>query len=59
MEKKMTTSAINELGEHPSKKVITDLFENQQRNEEAYSGLMKSISKLRQNSATNGNSRLD
>ena len=33
MEKKMTTSATNELGKHPSKKVRTELLENQQRNE--------------------------
>ena len=30
MEKKMPTSATNELGKHPSKKVITELLENQQ-----------------------------
>ena len=33
MEKKMPTSATNELGKHPSKKVIIELLENQQRNE--------------------------
>ena len=33
MEKKMPTSATNELGKHPSKKVITELLENQQRKE--------------------------
>ena len=27
----MTTSATNELGKHPSKKVRTELLENQQR----------------------------
>ena len=27
IEKKMTTSATNELGKHPSKKVITELLE--------------------------------
>ena len=42
----MPTSATNELGEHPSKKVITELLENRQWNKKAYSGLMKSISKL-------------
>ena len=31
MEKKMTTSTTNELGKHPSKKVITGLLGNQQR----------------------------
>ena len=35
IEKKMTTSATNELGKHPSKKVITELLENQQRKEQA------------------------
>ena len=33
MEKKMPTSATNELGKHPSKKVRMELLENQQRNE--------------------------
>ena len=33
MEKGMPTSATNELGKHPSKKVTTGLMENQQRNE--------------------------
>ena len=47
MEKKMKTSATNELGKHPSKKVITELLENQQRKEQACSGLMeKNISRL-------------
>ena len=31
----MPTSATNELGKHPSKKVITELLENQQRKEQA------------------------
>ena len=35
MEKKMTTSATNELGKHPSKKVITELLGNQQRKEQS------------------------
>ena len=42
----MTTSATNELGKHPSKKVITELLGNQQRKEQACSGLMEHISKL-------------
>ena len=41
----MTTSATNELGKHPSKKVKMELLENQQRNEKACSGLMENISK--------------
>ena len=47
----MATSATNELGKHPSKKVIMELLENQQQNE-ACSGLMENFSKLRRNSAT-------
>ena len=46
MEKKMATSATNELGKHPSKKIITELLENQQRKEQACSVLMENISKL-------------
>ena len=34
-EKKMTIAATNELGKHPSKKVITELLEKQQRKEQA------------------------
>ena len=45
MEEK-TTSATNELGKHPSKKVITELLENQQRKEQACCGLMENISKF-------------
>ena len=48
----MPTSTTNEFGEHPSKKVITELLENPQRNEKACSGIMENISKL-WNSATN------
>ena len=47
MEKKMPTSTTNEFGKHPSKKVITELLENQQRKEQACSGFMENISKLR------------
>ena len=47
IEKKMTTSATHELGKHPSKKVITDLLENQKRNELTCIGLMENILKLR------------
>ena len=39
MEKKMTTSATNELGKHPSKKVITELLGNQQRKDKLVVGL--------------------
>ena len=46
MEKKMPTSATKELGRHPSKKVRTELLENQQRKEQACCGLMEHISKL-------------
>ena len=46
IEKKMTTSATNEVGKHPSKKVITELLENHQRNEKTCSGLMENIPKL-------------
>ena len=33
MEKKMPTSATNDLGKHPSKKVRTELLDYQQRKE--------------------------
>ena len=45
-EKKMPTSTTNDLGKHPSKKVRTELLENQQRKEQACCGLMEHISKL-------------
>ena len=48
----MITSTTIEFGKHPSKKVRTELLENQQRKEEACSGLMENFSKLRRNSAT-------
>ena len=41
MEKKMPTSATKELGRHPSKKVITELLENQQRKHKLVVGLWK------------------
>ena len=49
MEKKIPTSAIKELGEHPSKKVIMELLENQQRNEKlvvGYGKLLKTEAKF-------------
>ena len=46
MEMKMRASATNELGKHPSKKVRTELLENQQRKDQACCGLMENISKL-------------
>jgi len=42
----MATSATNELGKHPSKKVIMELLENHQRNEKACSGLMEKLLKI-------------
>ena len=42
----MPTSATNELGRHPYKKVITELLENQQQKEHGCSGLMENISQL-------------
>ena len=41
MEKKMPTSATNELGKHPSKKVITELLENQHETNKLVVGLWK------------------
>ena len=46
MEKKMPTSATNELGKHPSKKVITELLQKPTTKEQACSGLMENISRL-------------
>ena len=37
----MPTSATNELGKHPSKKVTTELMENQQRTNKLVVGLWK------------------
>ena len=37
----MTTSATNELGKHPSKKVITELLDYQQRKDKLVVGLWK------------------
>ena len=37
----MTISTTNELGKHPSKMVTMGLLENQQRKEQACSGLME------------------
>ena len=55
MEKKMTTSATTELGKHPSKKVRTELLENQQRKDKLVVGLWKRPQNLSCNSATNEN----
>ena len=42
----MITSTTIEFGKHPSKKVRTELLENEQRKEQACSGLMENFSKL-------------
>ena len=46
MEKKMPTSATNELGKHPFKKLMTESLENQERKAQACCGLMENISRL-------------
>ena len=48
MEKKMTTSATNDLGKHPSKKVITELLEkNQQQKHMILMGLWRHLKIMR------------
>ena len=41
MEKKMPTSSTNELGKHPSKKVITELLETNNETNKLVVGLWK------------------
>ena len=55
----MTTSATNELGKHPSKKVITELLEkNQQQKDMILVGLWRHLKTWGENFATNENNCL-
>ena len=58
MKKKMPTSATNELGKHPSKKVITELLDYQQRKDKLVVGLWKTSQNYEVTTATNGNNCL-